>query len=380
MANGFCPALLQDINDIAGQNAPGKKLHIAGFLSMLFCCQNSLASPIQAGTQDGHRRTLTIKYRPRPLVSSVQTEDDCDINLIPAWLEWTVPALTHRQHSFFLEDSLVRQYCKDVSNMRDLGTPRTRVMEEVYGLFLDSANVVMKVVNQALVLSMATEFGENVTTGDAGGTAINFNTNGASNILTDGLIQMMRDIQENEICGDPCVVGGGLWSAAQMAHSLACCNAAGIDFSKASFPKLFFDKDTQFYWGANTAGLFAPGSVKFISFDRYIGEAFVGDKGASFFTNVGLPVNDFGCNLDDCLRDLRLDVQLKYIDCPQNVTINGVSTAVGRGWQVIVSKQFTMWVQPVGAFQTGDSLDGTNGTIKYYASNTAYTGGAYSLY
>jgi hypothetical protein len=120
--------------------------------------------------------------------------------------------------------------------------------------------------------------------------------------------------------------------------------------------------------------------VKFISWDKYVGEAFVGDKGASFFTNVGMPVNDFGCNLDDCLRDLRLDVQLKYIDCPQNVTINGVSTPVGRGWQVIVSKNFTLWVQPVGAFQTGDSLDGTNGTIKYFASNTAYAGGAYSLY
>lgn len=382
MALGFCPALLLDINDVAGSNAPDRRLHIAGFLAMLFCCQDSLASPLQVGTEGGHRRGLTVKYRPRPLPSLVQSTDDCDIDAIPAYNEWNVPALTHKQISFFLADETVRQYCIDASRMREFpGTPRTRVMDEVYGLFLTYANTLMKAINQDLVARQATEFGINVTTNDDGGSIININnTPGSSFNLSNGIIQIMRDIQENEICGNPCIVGGGLFAAYDQAQAIMCCNQAGLDMSRAGLPRFFFDKDTQSIWGSNSIGLFAPGSVKFISWDKYVGEAFTGQKGTSFFTNIGMPVNEFGCNLEECLRDLRLDVQLKYIDCPQNVNINGVSTPVGRGWQVIISKDYTLWTQPDTGFASGDSLFGTNGTLKYFISNSSYTGSAYSLY
>jgi hypothetical protein len=382
MATGFCPALLLDINDVAGQNAPGRKLHIAGFLAMLFCCQNSLANVIQTGTEGGHRRTLTVKYRPRPLTTTVQDEDDCDINAQPAYSEWNVPALSHKQVSFFLPDETVRQYCIDASRVRDFGQPRTAVMEEVYGLILEYANTLMKAINQDLVTEMSTGFGENASNGDDGGTLINFNTDGNSAILNNGLIQILRDIEENEICGTPCLVGGGLWSAEWLAQSIACCNNAGMNLSALNnmLPRLFFDKDTQSIWGANSAGLFAPGSVKFISWDKYVGPAFTGQKGTSFFTNIAMPVNEFGCNLEECLRDLRIDVQLKYIDCPGEYDVNGTPTALGRGWQVILSKDYALWVQPTTGFQSGDSLADTNGTIKYFASNTSYSGGAYSLY
>lgn len=376
---GFCPSILLDINDVAGSNAPNRKLQIAGFLSMLFCCQDSSASVLNQPYDGGHRRTATVKYRPRPLTSVVQSEDDCDINAIPAYSEWNVPSVGHKQVSFFLADETVRQYCQDASNLRTLG--RTRVMDEVYGLFLDYANTLMKAINQDLVAQMATEFGENASNGDDGGTLINFNVNGDTNVLNNGIIQMMRDIQENEFCGAPCLVGGGLWSAQMMAQALACCNAAGINYSGAALPNFFFDKDTQNIWGANSAGLFAPGSVKFISYDKYVGPAWSDYKGQSWFMNIGLPVNEFGCNLDQCLSDLRFDVQIKYKDCPDSTsTVNGTPTALGRGWQVIISKDYALWVQPTTGYQAGDSLADTNGTIKYFASNTSYTGGAYSLY
>lgn len=383
MALGFCPSLLLDIKDIAGQNSPATKLHVAGFLSMLFCCQDSLASVVQEPFANGHTRSATVKYRQRVLPSAAQTADNCDIDAIPAYAEWNLPATGHRQLSFFLPLDTVRQYCADASRMVEFpGTPRTRVMDEVYGTFLEYANALMKAINQDLVAQMATEFGENASNGDDGGTLINFNTSGNTAILNNGLIQVLRDIRENEICGTPCMVGGGLWDAQWIAQQIACCNNAGMDMSGLTnaLPRLFFDKDTQSIWGANSAGLFAPGSVKFLSFDKNVGEAFTGQMGTSFFTNIGLPVNEFGCNLDDCLRDLRFDVQIRFLDCPQTVDINGVPTAVGRGWHVIISKDYGLWVQPTTGYQAGDSLADTNGTIKYFASNTSYTGGAYSLY
>lgn len=379
MATGFCPALLLDINDIAGGNAPDRRLQIAGFLAMLFCCQDSLSNTIQLPNQGGHRTSATVKYRPRPLPSLVQSEDNCDIDAIPAYSEWNIPALTHKQVSFFLPDEQVRQYCIDASRMREFG--RTRVMDEVYGLILSYANALMKAVNQDLVAKQATEFGVNVTTGDDGGTAININTNpGNSFILSDGIIQMMRDIEENEFCGRPCLVGGGLFAAYNQAQALLCCNQAGLNMGAAGLPPFFFDKDTQTIWGQNSVGMFAPGSVKFISWDKYVGEAWTGQKGTSYFANIGFPVNEFGCNLDQCLNDLRIDVQIKYTDCPTNQNINGVSTPLGRGWQVILSKDYALWTQPDTGFQSGDSLEGTNGTIKYFIGNTAYTGGVYSAY
>lgn len=379
MALGFCPSLLLDINDVAGSNAPERKLQIAGFLSMLFCCQDSLSNVVNSPYDGGHKRSATVKYFQRPLVSSVQSEDDCDINAVPAYAEWTLPSVSHKQVSFFIADETVRQYCQDASAMKTLG--RTRVMDEVYGKFLAYANTLMKAINQDLVAQMATEFGENASNGDDGGTLINFNTNGDSNILTNGMIQMQRDIQENEFCGVPCLVGGGLWSAQNMQQAAACCNAAGIDMSKFGLPNFYFDKDTQTIWGANSAGLFAPGSVKFISFDKYVGEAWTGLKGSSLFMNIAFPVNEFGCNLDSCLADLHFDVQIKYKDCPDSLsTVNGTPTALGRGWQVIISKDYGLWVQPTTGYAAGDSLADTNGTIKYFASNTSYTGGAYSLY
>lgn len=356
-----------------------KKLTPPGFTQMLLCCQDSLANIINQPYEDGHTRPATIKYRQRFLVSQTQTADNCDIDAQPTYNEWSLPSLTHRQFAFFLPDSLVRQYCKDASDMQSLGTPQTRVMREVYDTFVEAAAVVLRGMNQDLVISMATEFGENVTNGDDGGTLLNFNTAGDSYILNNGMIQLLRDIQENEICGAPCMVGGGLWSSQMIAQQLQCCNAAGLNLSAAGLPTFFWDKDTQLLWGNNSAGLFAPGSVKLITWDKYADEAWAGAKGASFFTHVKFPTAEFNCP-PDCLDQLGIDVQTKYIDCPGTYDVNGTPTSLGRGWIVIVSKEYGLWVQPTTGYQAGDALADTNGTIKYFASNTSYTGGSYSLY
>lgn len=378
MANGFCPSVLLHVNEVAEGNAPGRKLHIAGFLSALFCCQNSTVSPLNTEQFDGaHKRSLTVKYRQRPTLTHVQDEDDCDVNRIPAYNEWNIPALGHKQSSFFLDDATMQAYCSDASVLRTAGT--SSVMQEVYDLMVEHANVVLKAINQDVVTDMATQFGENVTTGSSTGKLINISKDASQLILDNGIIDMLRDLQENEICDSPCIVGGGLFAAYNFAQSISSANQAGIDISRIGLPRFFFDKDTQAIWGQNTVGVFAPGSVKFIGRNKYQG-AFAGAKGTSFFMTLPLPINDFGCNLDECLRDLVFDVQLKYIDCPTQITVNGTPQTVNRGWQVIISKDYALWVQHTNAYASGDSLEGTNGTLKYFVKNTSYTGGSYAAY
>lgn len=366
MALGFCPALLTNIDAVAEGNSPSRKLHIAGFLAALFCCQNSSVNPINQTNDGAHTRPLTVKYRVRPTLSSVQYEDDCDINRIPGYQEWTVGTPTHVQSSFFLDDATLMQYCRDASNIRTLGS--TSVTDEVYGLILEHASLLVKAINRVTVTQMATQFGNNTTTGSATGKTINIARDGNKYVLDNGVVDLMRDMQENELCGDPCIIGGGLFAGFNIAQAMTCCNQAGMDISKLGLPKFYFDKDTQQIWGNNSVGVLAPGSVKFIGRNKYQG-AFAGQKGTSYFMTMPLPIAEFGCNVDDCLRQLIFDVQLKYIDCPTVVTLNGVNTTVNRGWEVIISKEFALWVQPKTAYAAGDELYNTNGTLKYFVTN-----------
>lgn len=372
MATGFCPALLYHIDDIANGNAPGRKMHIAGALAAMFCCQNSNVSPLNAAYDGAHNRTLTVKYKRRPTLADVTLTDTCDVDRVPAYLEWNFPASNYVQSAFFLSDAQIQNYCRDASALRGTGRPPTSVMQEIYEETVSTANLLLKAINQDVVTELATEAGINVTTGTDTGKVINISRDGDKLILDNGMIDFMRDMEENEICDDICLIGGGLWSAWDKARLIACCNAAGIDISKTGMPRFFFDKDSQTLWGENAAFALAPGSVKFIGRNRFTGP-FAGERGSSFFSTLPLPVGEFGCNNDDCLRDLVFDMQIKYHDCPTTININGTPTAVDRGTEVILSKQWNLWIQPTNAYASGDELEGTNGILKYFLENTTAT-------
>jgi len=368
MANGYCPALLRSIESIAGENAPSRKLHVAGFLAMTFCCQNSSVSPVNDGyTADGQQRGLTVSYRKRPVLADVQDEDDCDINKLPAKSEWNLPALSHKQYSFYMSDDQVSRYCAEYATSVALGLPATQVMREHYDNIIEGANILLSAINRDLVTLASTQFGTNIVSGSNAARTINIPQT-PNMTLNTGVIQLLRDFQENEICGDPCLVGGGLFAGYNIAQQIACCNEAGLDFSRLGLPRFFFDKDSQAIWGANQIGAFSPGSVKFINRQRYVGP-YAGEKGNSFFFTLPLPVSEFGC-AQDCLSDLVFDVQMRYIDCPTSVTINGSAVTVNRGWQFIISKTYALWVQPTDAYAAGDPLANTNGTLRYVITNT----------
>ena len=335
---------------------------------MTFCCQNSSVSPINDGfSSDGQQRALTVSYSQRPILSQVQDEDDCDINNLPVKLEWDLGAMRHKQSSFFISDDLITRYCAESAASVGVGLPATQVMREHYDNILAHANIVLRAINRDLVTLGSTEFGNNVTTGSNAAKTINI-AKTPSLDLSAGIIQLMQDFQENEICGDPCIVGGGLFSAFDKSLMMACCNQAGFDYSRIGLPRFFFDKDTASILGTNQIGVYSPGSVKFISRNKYVG-SYAGEKGNSMFFTMALPVAEFGC-APDCLNDLVFDVQMKYIDCPTSVTVNGTAQTVNRGWQFIISKDYSLWVQPDDAYRVTDPLGGTNGTLRYNITNS----------
>lgn len=370
MANGFCPALLRHINDVANDNAPGRKLHVAGFTQMALCCQNSTVSVLNDRTENGQNRPLTVKYTTRPLISAVQTDASCDNDLTPSYSELSLPSWNYRQLSFHISDDTMRQYCEDAVRQRSIGGPATQVMQEVYERILETANAILGSMNRALVTSMATEFGVNAATGAYGGSVININENGALYILDNGVPQMLTDFEVNQLCGQPCIVGSGLWQNYMNARPLSGQQAGGLNVGAGTVPPFYYDKDTASIWGTNSIGVFAPGSIALLSYDKYVGP-YGGQRGLSFFTNFTLPVNEFGC-APDCLDRLSFDLQLRYNDCAEG--------GLQPGWQAIVSKTFALWVQPDTLYASGDPLYGTNGTIKYWIDNSTYSGAAYARY
>jgi len=168
MANGYCPALLKTIESIAGENAPSRKLHVAGFLAMTFCCQNSMASPLQdASGPDGQQKTVTVSYTQRPVLSMVQDEDDCDINNLPTKSEWSLGPWRHKQSSFFISDDLIQRYCAEYAEMMRTGSPASPLQRQHYDEVLSHANIVLKAINRDLVTVAGTQFGINVVTHSA---------------------------------------------------------------------------------------------------------------------------------------------------------------------------------------------------------------------
>src|SRR6188768_3519443 len=246
MATGYCPALLRQVTEVANGNSAVGKIHVAGFLKMLFCCQNSSVNPVNDGFQDNsHRKTLTVSYRQRPTLAHVQDEDDCDINRIPVKAEWTLPSLNHKQTTFFLSDAEIQKYCDEASRSVMVGLPATAMMQEHYAIFIEHANILLKAINRSLVTSMSTQFGKNVTTNSSYAKAINIAKNGATINLTDGIIEMMNDLRDNEICDDPCMVGGGLMASYDMIRMAQGLSQSGIDASRLPIPSFWFDKDSQ---------------------------------------------------------------------------------------------------------------------------------------
>lgn len=367
MPNGYCPALLKTIESIAGENAPSLKLHVAGFLAMTFCCQNSSVSPLQdASGPDGHQRTLTVSYTQRPTLSMVQTEDDCDINNLPTKSEWGLGPWRHQQYSFFVPDSLIQLYCTEFSESVAVGRPATRVMREQYDRILEGANIVLRAINRDIVTLAGTQFGLNVVNHSTAARTINIAPTPIID-LSAGIPRLLQDLQDNEICGTPCMVGGGLMAAYENIAKAFCCNNVGVNMASMGLPMLYFDKDSQDIWGANQFGLFAPGSVKFISRNKYEGK-FAGEFGDSVFFTMALPTAEFGC-APECLNDLIFDVQMRRINCPESSTINGSATTLSRGWQFIISKDYSLWVQPQTAYRVDDPLFQTNGVLRYVLTN-----------
>lgn len=378
MANGYCEALLLHLDSIAGSNYPGQKVTVPGFLNMLVS-QPDRPSPIQDGYQGGHYRTVNVKYMPRTTINQVSTADTCAVDVIPAFKETSVSVNNIAQTAVWVPDDTIRQYCEDASATVAIGAPPTQMMQQHLSSVLHAMNGIYQKMENVLTTSMASSFGKHKATGSASAVTLNIEQDQSINDLTAGITKLLMDAEANEFCGSPYIIGalGGLMHAYDIQKKYrglaptdgwnpqALADASGYQF--------FASGQTGSTWGANNIGLFAPGSVHLIERLDNVG-SFAGQRGASTFTTIVDPRTQ--CWTPNGLGNLSFDLQVKYIDCPEdlgsNITngyISEASVGAARGYLLMIKKRYGLFTTPTDAYDGADALAGSNGTLRYNVTN-----------
>ena len=373
MALGYAPYLLQHLKAVAADNAPETKVTPTGFLKLLLENNPLLQIPdfekLRLSNGEGNIRQVQLKYLQRALTSQTSTSDDCDNDLIPAYAETTLTAVTFRKISFFITDQDIALYEEQAAQTVAQGLPPTPFMQEHLTTLMSLVNGLVGAINKDLISRVV--FGKNITTGSNAATDINIPQDATVHNLSYGIGKLLADAQDNEFAGMPLLAGGGLFNTFMNEKGFTTAGFTGIDNGRAlSQLKWYYDNYTQAAsgaWGANKIGMFSKGSVGFVDLQKYIGFR-AGTKGISTFFQISLPVMP---SQNDGTADLMtFDAQLRYIDCPTEISTGYSTVTVNRGWQLIISKNYDLFQLPSDAYQSGDVLSGNNGALLYNVTNS----------
>lgn len=362
MAQGFAPALLTHLQSVMQEQYPGAKITPNGFLKALI--QNnpnlqvasvngeSLAGGgMKLNTLGGQIREVKLKYLPRIIESQVEETDNCDNDQIFSYTEMTLSTPKFAKFSFFLDWATVEKYQADAVQSATIGATGTGVLQEVLAQLMHSVNGIVSKIDSDLLGQVV--WGVNQTTGNNNAKTVNFNKDKDVMNLSDGINEIMYDAMENEIIGDPIIVGSGLFTKYQI---------KGLETAPYSY---YHDTKAATAWGANEIGVFAKGSVGLVDIDRYIAFKNIVNFGNSTFTTITLPVETAA----GIATTMTFNLQIKQIDCPTTLFNGYEEVTTDRGYQVIVTKRYGLFQQPTNALQAGDRLAGTNGALRYEITN-----------
>lgn len=371
MANGFCPYLLQGVSMIAGAATPQYKIRPKGFLNMLHTAGNPDA--IKISNYDGHKKTVNVSFRKPFTKAQTETSISCEDVLIPSKNEDTVSVANTRSISIHLEDELVAQYCNDASQVVAAkgAIPATATMNEVVDIIMSAGNALLQGVNEDL-LGLVT-WGKNIVAGNNAAVSVNFPMDLTVQPLAGGVTKLMSDYAINGLTGRPQVVG----SDKSFAYFLqqAWKNGAdqgGFDSRLATaMMDYYHDTDYPTVMGSDQFGVFEPGAIQLVQYLQNTGFK-AGEKGTSTFGVLPLPMLDPSGNV----KPVKFDFQMKYVDCAHDFTdsYSGASlTGTGRGWTIILSKQFGLWQVPAASYRNEDTRFTVNGALRYTAANDCDT-------
>lgn len=374
MSKGFLPYLLLQQRQVFQGIAPSMKLTPPGYLKMLLA--NSTPNIVSSNVADGSGviRDVKIKYRQRVPTGKSVTTDDCSVQARPMYSEASIPALSFRKYSIFLDYDTVSRYEAEALSTVAIGRPAPPqgIMKDMFDAIMECANGLMGDINKDLLTIQAAAFGKNITTGLNAAKTVNFPLATTSNPLNQGLSMVMSDAMENEIRqGNMILVGSGLINNVYLQQQLNLSNTKDANWP-ANLPMFYYDPYAATQLGANKFGLFEKNSVQLININKFAG-TIGGDKMSSFLFTLNLPlVDSFGGTE---LQKFTFDAQYRHIDCPTDIQIGVDSEGdpnmvrVGRGWVLDLMANYGQFNVASDAYADTDRLTGNNGTLLYTATN-----------
>lgn len=363
MATGFAPYLLKSLTALAGNNYPGVKITPAGMLAMLL--ENSNVAEAKLTNAQGHQKTAKVKYKVRQTDATVQEDDNCDIDFTPAYKEGDMTAVRFAKTGFHISMDTISKYMEEASNPVNMGNPSARVLTEIADSVAHAANSIITKIDKRLLGDVT--WGTNVVSGSNAAVTLNLPLNSTNNSLAAGYAKLLNDAFENEFSGNLLIVGAGKFNAHELQKAANIIGQAqnGIDVSRFTGYKWYADLHSTSSWTTDQIGVFAPGSIHFVDFQKYVGFQ-AGKIGTSTFFQITLPVNYGNGEIM-----MTFDAQLKELDCPTTL-LNGYGEegTYDRGYALFLSKRYGLFQIPSDAYASDDRLTGVNGALRYAVTNT----------
>ena len=350
---GLATALILTISAFAQANDPQYKISPVGFLRMLL--ENRMPTDIKNldELREGGNSNVGIKvrYLQRGIDTDATDVDDCTTTAVQ-YKTVDIGTPSFSKIGIFLSFDEMLKYVDAAQaivplGQAQIGTAPVSVIAGLYKLILTQINGLIQKIDKNLLAAQATAWGVNVATGNNTAVTINFAN---TPILTDGYNKILEHAQLNEIADTPIVVGSGVVTQYDILQSLK----RGTDNGGfGSLPlNVYTDVNAVGAWGANHFGVFAKGLINFVDYNKY-GSVVNGELGDSVFFTMPVPVE----LSNGQFTNLVFDVQIKIDTCP--------TEHKGRGWNIIISKNYGLFNAPNDIYKTGDRLAGFNGSLHY---------------
>ncbi len=352
---GFVEALIKNIGFLSGLDNPQYKITPAGFLQMLL--ENPTMAKISNAKQilNGAERELKVRYVQRGLESDVSDSDDCDTPLGLTFKETTIGRPLFSKIGIYISDEDMRKYDNEAQKTLAVGTPSAPMMVALYEALLTKINGLVQKINANLLSTQAAKWGTNAVTGSNSPLNVRLSPGG---MRISPIVTLLEHYQLNEGVESPVIVGNGGINRIKLVDQFQ--KAPDSLGNKEYMPlKVYHDIRSTTAWGQNHFGLFTPGMVGFVDFNRNV-KPYAGLRGGSYFFTLPVPVQ----LADGKYKNLVFDCQLKYQDCP----VEKDDAIIPRGWHLIVSKSYGLYNAPADIFAEEDRLHGVNGSFHYVGS------------
>lgn len=373
MANGFSLGVLQMMKEITKDATPAYKIEPYGFLASLYVAHSR--GIIKNDSYDGHYKTVKVKKKQRFTIQDTDTVASCDTTLLQPYSEDTVSVANYRQLAFSISDETIAQfdsYASAIVKVNGVPAPTQApggLMFEFMDTLMTAANALLTAVNKDLGQIALNNMGVNRNTGSAAATTVNIPLNATNNPLAGGTNKILTDFKDNTMNGKPIVVGAGLFNGFMMNQAaIGGVNQAGVDSRRqAAGFDFWYDFTLASMAGANTIALFEKDAIQIVEYLKYQGFKAGPKPGPSTFGTIALPMQ-----VGDQLVPVYFDYQLRYNDCPTELTIydTGTPTVIQKGYNLILSKNFGLYTIGTDAYRTGDPLNGNRGSLLYTITNT----------